>query len=297
MYQKNVEQLFHFMEKTGKSQQQIAREMDLSPSVISQFLNQSYRGNNEEVARSIEKYLELSRKRASGKKHVCFNENLHNTQSVLFACNYAHTRNDITLVCGDAGAGKTTALEYYQRNNIGVVMITANSCTSSATAILNMLNHKTGKGITGRKDVLMSALVSYFKGTGRLIIIDEADHLTLSALQAIRNLNDEAAVGIVLSGNNKIYNQMLTGSKSSDLQQLKTRIIVRRKVENRYMLDEFKQIFPGLPDDCLAYLIQIAESESLRTAVKMLEIAYDCAEHVNLKVLKSVNLQLTEGLY
>lgn len=297
MYKELMQRLTDFMNISGKSQKQISKETTLSTSVISQFLKGTYNGNNEEVAKILTRYLELADKRNFNIKHVSFNTELRNTESVLFACNYAHTRNDITLVCGDAGAGKTTALRYYEDNNVGVVFVTANSCTSSATSILNLICNRIGKTVTGRKDLLMTTLISYFKNTNRLIIIDEADHLTLPALQAVRNLNDEAEIGIVLSGNNKIYNQMIIGSKSSELQQLRTRIIVRRKVVNEYSLDEFKVIFPNINDECLAFLIQLAESESLRTAIKILEIVYDYEEKVTVKTLRKIKKELTEGLY
>lgn len=296
MYQEAVKELSDFMKLSGKSQQQIAKETALSPSVISQFLKQSYKGDNEAVARTILQYLEMARLRITGTKHVCFYKDMHNTKAVSFACFHAHIHGDIVLVCGDAGAGKTTALEYYAGDHSGVVMVTANACTSSATSILQMIGRKTGKTLAGKKEILMASLVDYFKNTGRLVIIDEADHLTMAALQAVRNLNDQAGVGIVLSGNNRIYTQMLQGSKCSELEQLRTRIVVRRMARNEYSLEEFRAIFPETPDECLPYLIRLATDESLRTAIKILELAYDYTDRMNLKTLQAVRQQLTEGL-
>lgn len=296
MYQEVANELSDFMELSGKSQQQIAKETTLSASVISQFLNHSYKGNNEEVAKTILKYLEMARLRMSEAKHVCFYKGMHNTKSVLFACFHAHRHGDIALVCGDAGAGKTTALEHYADEHPGVVMVTANSCTSSASSVLQMIARKTGKTLAGKKEVLMALLVDHFKNTGRLIIIDEADHLTMAALQAVRNLNDQAGVGIVLSGNNKIYTQMLQGSKCSELEQLRTRIVLRRMVKNEYSQAEFKEIFPSVPESCIPYLIRLATDESLRTAIKILELAYDYTDSMDIKTLKMVRMQLTEGL-
>lgn len=297
MYTQLVNDLMEYMELSGKTQRQVSKETDLSTSVISQFLKGNYGGNNEEVAKILMQYLELAKMRRFSIGHVKFCKELRNTQTVLFACQYAHSRNDIALVCGDAGAGKTTALEYYKNNNVGVVFVTANSCTASATAILSLICTQIGKTFTARKDVLMANLVEHFKDTNKLIIIDEADHLTLSALQAIRNLNDEAKVGIILSGNNKIYSQMVIGSKCSELQQLKTRIIVRRKVINEFTLEEFRKLFPGIDEECLKFLIKLAHSESLRTAIKILEIACDSEDHLNIKALQRVKAELTEGLY
>lgn len=296
MYEKTVRELMDFMKQSEKTQQQVAKETALSTSVISQFLNHSYNGNNEEVAAKVMKYLELARSRIASTKHTGFYKELGNTKAVLFACKYAHSRNDIALVYGDAGAGKTTALEYYMQNSIGVVMVTANSCTSSAASVLQLVSRKIGKPTGGKKETLMSSLVDYFRDTGRLIIIDEADHLTLPALQAVRNLNDEAHVGVVLAGNTRIYRQMIQGSKCMELEQLKTRIVVRRCVQNRYSMDEFREVFPGIPDTCLAYLLKLAADESMRTAVKTLEIAYDYTDSIDLKTLKLVRKQLTEEM-
>lgn len=90
--------------------------------------------------------------------------------------------------------------------------------------------------------MLINTLVEQLTGSNRLIIIDEADHLSLDALQAVRNLNDLAGVGIVLSGNDKIYRQMLAGRRSYEFDQLHTRIVVRKKVFNDYTVEEMKDI-------------------------------------------------------
>ena len=296
MHQDVVMELSEFMKLSGKSQQQIAKETALSASVISQFLNQTYKGNNDEVAKTIVKYLEMARLRITGTEHACFHKDMYNTKSVTFSCFHAHRHGDMALVFGDAGAGKTTALEHYANDHTGVVMVTANACTSSAVSVLQMIGRKTGRTFSGKKELVMSSLVDYFRNTHRLIIIDEADHLTMAALQAVRNLNDQAGVGIVFSGNTKIYTQMLQGSKCSELEQLRTRITVWNMVKNEYTLEEFKVIFPDLPEQCIPWLVKLANDKSLRTAIKTLELAYDCTDKMSVETLKKVNMQLTGGL-
>lgn len=294
MYQDVVKDLQDFMELSGKSQQQVAKEAALSPAVISQFLKGTYKGNNEETAATIQKYLELARLRMARKDHTHFYKDMHNTQKVLLACYHAHRYGDIALVYGDAGAGKTKALNHYAGDHPGVVMVTANSCTSSAFSVLQMIGRKTGKTLAGKKEILMAALVDYFKNTGRLIIIDESDHLTMAALQAVRNLNDQAGVGIILAGNSRIYTQMLQGAKCSELEQLRTRIVLRRRVTNEYTLEEFREMFPDVPESCYPYLIQLAADESLRSVNKLLDLAYSFTDQIDLNTLQMVRIQLTE---
>ena len=294
-------ELKEFMELSGKSQRQISKETGLSTSVISQFLDGTYTGNNEKVDQTIKQYLTVSKERLNSVQTTVFYEGLYNTKNVLFACDYAHKHNDIALVSGDAGAGKTTALEHYTKNNTGVIMVTADSCTTSATAILRVIAEKVGKQTNYRKSVLMQELISQLDGTNRLIIIDEADHLTLQALQAVRNLNDRAKVGIVLSGNDKIYRQMLTGQKGLEFDQIRTRISVRKRVVNDYTPEEILNIFPALDERSLAFILEIAMNESLRTAKKLYEIALEYAgrigETLNVKHLKRTREQLFGGIY
>ncbi len=294
-------ELAAFMEQSGKSQRQIAKETGFSTSVISQFLDGTYSGNNEKVATTINQYLTLSKERLNNVQGTAFYAELYNTKEVLYACKYAHVKNDIALIAGDAGAGKTTAIEYYKKHNTGVIMVTANSCTTSATAILRLIAEQIGKQVDYRRSALMTGLVTQLKDSNRLIIIDEADHLTLQALQAVRNLNDQAKVGIVLAGNDKIYRQMVAGQKGHEFDQIRTRIIVRKRVENNYTVEEMQHIFPGASEDCLSFLIQMANYESLRTAIKLYEIALEYAltagGKVTLKVLKDTQKQLFGGMY
>ncbi len=296
MYHDAVKELQDFMEVSGKSQQQIAKEAALSTSVISQFLKGTYKGNNAEISATIQKYLEMARLRMKETDHTCFYEDMHNTKKVLFACYHAHRYGDMALVYGDAGAGKTRALKHYAAEHPGVVMVTANACTSSAFSILQLIGRKTGKTLAGKKEILMASLVDYFKNTGRLVIIDESDHLTMAALQAVRNLNDQTGIGIILAGNSRIYTQMLQGAKCSELEQLRTRIVLRRRVTNEYTMQEFKEMFPEVPENCYPYLIQLAADESLRSVNKLLELAYSFSDQINLKLLQMVRVQLTEEL-
>lgn len=295
MYKEIIQKVNEYMKSSGKTQKQVAKETGLSAAVISQFLSGSYTGNNQSVSDTLGKYIELVESKRYRIEHVCFNPNLYNTTGVLFSCNYARKYNDIALICGDAGAGKTTALNYYKDNNIGVVMVTANSCISSASAILKLIAKECGKNIVGRKEMLIAELIDYFKGSEKLLIIDEADSLCFSALQAIRALNDQAGIGIVLSGNDKIYNQMIIGNRSSEFKQLKTRVGTVKKVVNVYTIEEFRKIFPEQNEECLQYLLHLAKSESLRTSIKLLNLAYDFGP-VSIETLQMVRHQLTEGL-
>lgn len=296
MFEETRNALAAFMKESQKSQRQLSKETGLSTSVISQFLNGTYPGDNGEVSKAIEQYLTVGKERLSSVSEARFYEGLYNTREVLFACNYAHRNNDITLVSGDAGAGKTTALRHYADTNTGVIFVTANACITTATAILSLICRKIGRQIPARRAALMNTLVEQLSDTNRLIIIDEADHLSLDALQAVRNLNDEAHCGIVLSGNDKIYRQMLSPRRGYEFDQIRTRIVVRKKVFNEYTVEEMEAMFPSLNQECVGYMLKLACVESLRTARKLYEVAAEVAaarkQHLTVKHLRDTQKQL-----
>lgn len=269
--------LAEFMEQSGKTQAQIARETSLSTATVSQFLSGTYNGDNEKTAAALIKYLKVAQEQLRQTTTETFYRDLRNTVISMGAADYAHKKREIVLLSGAAGAGKTTALKHYVEETTGVIFITANSCMTSASAILGAITEKMGRTPKSKKQLLMKELVNALQGSNRLIIIDEADHLTFSALQALRNLNDEAGVGILLAGNDRIYNQMVCGVKSSEFDQLRTRIFARPKVCNEYTIDEIKGIF-GVDDlDSVKLLLEVAQAQSLRTARKMYNAAVELA--------------------
>ncbi len=270
-------ELAEFIEQSGKSQAQIARETSLSTATVSQFLNGTYTGDNEKTAAALMKYLRVAQEQLKQTTSESFYRGLKNTVISMGAADYAYKKCEIVLLSGAAGAGKTTALKHYVEETTGVIFITANSCMTSASAILGAITEKMGRTQKTKKPLLMKELVNSLQGSKRLIIIDEADHLTFSALQALRNLNDEAGVGILLAGNDRIYNQMVCGVKSSEFDQLRTRIFARPKVCNEYTIEEIKGIFAVDDLESVKLLLEVAQSQSLRTARKMFNAAVELA--------------------
>lgn len=293
MYSETIVKLLEFMEKSQKTQLQIAKETGISNTVISQFIGGTYKGDNEEVANSIEKYLVLANERLENVDNTVFYKNLKNTKTSLFAVKYAHKNCEVVLLSGDAGAGKTTALEYYAKNNTGVIFVTASICTSSPTAILKEIALAIGKRASGSKGQIEKMLISVLSNSNRLIIIDEADQLTFNAIQAVRNLNDKAHVGILLSGNNKIYNQMVMGARCTEFDQVRTRIFVRPKVSNSYTVEEMQHIFPNVEPKGIGVLLKLAERESLRMAVKLFNAVIELGVNSG-DIIKASDLKLVQ---
>ena len=94
------EEFSQFMKQTGKSQKQVSKETGLSTSVISQFLDGKYTGDNGKVQDILNKFLSISKDRLNSVSGTTYYPDLYNTKEVLYACWYAHKYNDIALVAG-----------------------------------------------------------------------------------------------------------------------------------------------------------------------------------------------------
>ena len=106
------------------------------------------------------------------------------------------------------------------------------------------------------------------------IIIDEAQHLSIRALENLRAINDSTETGIVLCGNPTVYDRM-HGRGQAHFAQLYSRIGIRRHIIEPD-LEDITKIFLnyGLDKESLLYLHKLAlQRGGIRNCVKVLNIA------------------------
>jgi DNA transposition AAA+ family ATPase len=236
---------------TGLSQRQAAKNIGVADAAISGFMRGSYPGDMHAVADKIVNYLARQEKRLEVPQEPNFVETSIASE-IFTVAEFCHNHNKIGLVYGDAGIGKTLALTQYAAAHPDVIFVRANVKLKSARAIENAIADKIGK-----KDDVIQAL----KGTGRLLIIDEAQRLTYSALETLRDIHDEAGIGIIFSGNKDIYDRM-RGKKGALFAQLFSRVGMRRYLQCRDIVKKdvdlvFNQ-FINLDKQCLEFLQEIA---------------------------------------
>lgn len=265
--------------ETGITQKQLARELDISDTVLSLFLANSYTGDNIKVTEKARQYLHIGEVRKALTPDPAYCENLVNTRRITECLQMAHASNEILLLYGPAGCGKTTALKHYSNSNNGVVYLEADATTGTPRAILLTLLESLGGQPIGSTTQIMKSILNTLRGTNRLIIIDEAQHLTERSFDTIRAINDKIGIGIVYSGNPSILKQMY-GRREQDFDQLFSRIGLHCELVNKYSLDDIRNIFSGLDvsEDCIKYLKKLAQNKGgLRLMIKQYKNAANIA--------------------
>jgi DNA transposition AAA+ family ATPase len=202
---------------------------------------------------------------------VCMNE-------VFVAAHYAQKYGDISLIYGEAGLGKTFSLRQYAKEN-DVIYIELRDCDKSTKGVCERILDAIGKSRRGNDRVLVNAIIDYLREHPKLIIIDEAQHLLLKAIENLRAINDATETGMVLCGNPTVYDQM-HGRGQAHFAQLYSRIGIRRCIVNPDM-EDIKAIFSPyeLNDDCLRFLHSLSlQWGGIRNCIKIFNMAQEMAQ-------------------
>lgn len=271
--------LLEYIDTSKRSRTQIAREMSISQATLSLFLAGTYSGNNNEIAKKVERFLTTGAARSKLARAPDVYVDLFNTKEILQKTEIVHISQEIALISGPAGCGKTTALQYYAHDNSDVIYLELDVTMNSHRAVLRAILEEMGENTRGSTHDIMRRLISKLHGSNKLIIIDEAQHMTEKAFDAIRALNDKAQVAIVYAGNPTVVRRMY-GYRKDDFGQLCSRCAFDLRLKNNHRLIDISGLFAGysLSKDCLKYLYREAKRPGgLRLMTKRYKLAANIA--------------------
>jgi DNA transposition AAA+ family ATPase len=188
-----------FLEENGKSASMAAKGIGYSASALSQWLSFSYKGDVKKFEAAVENWL--ARQIERQQRTVIESDFVHTSiaKKVFEYAEYCLLENEIGVVYGPAGLGKTFSVKEFHRLNPSTILIEADLGYTAKVLFQEM--HKI-VGLDGHGSIhsLFEDVVSRLKGTDRMIIVDEAEHLPYRALELLRRVYDKAGVGILLIG-------------------------------------------------------------------------------------------------
>jgi len=151
-------------------------------------------------------------------------------------------RGEICLLYGPPGTQKTFVLEHLvaernraKQNDALYVYASVNMRTR---ALLKRVARASGAVISVQSnDQLVNGLVRHLRSRRAAIIVDEAQHLSIEALEVLRELHDRSGCGLVLAGSHNLFENFLRGRQH--LEQWLSRI-------------DHKDPLPGLQEEEVA---------------------------------------------
>jgi DNA transposition AAA+ family ATPase len=271
-----------YLNSGENSQEQLAKQAGVSGAALSTFLAGTYQGRNENVAKKLLPVLEAMKSRETATLTVKEPEIIETAimRQMLFGLQYASDRNDVVVIYGAPGIGKTVTLERYVKTNPTALFFTASPNIRSGRDIMEELLEAMNKRTEGRNKTLEKNIITSLKNSNRMIIIDEAHFLRLDGLETLRRIYDATKCPLVLVGNPKIM-EIITEKNKTVTGQFFSRS-VRLALDTRISMDDVKGIVlqngVSLADECLKKLYRVANDiGALRTMTKLFLFAWGTA--------------------
>lgn len=288
--------------RQGLTQSQVAREAGISISSLAQVLSGTYAADPTRVIQRLERWLARVKQHHEAPRlpeTPPFVET-PTAERIIAALGYAQIAADIVVVYGGAGTGKTTAAKEYARRFSSVWIATMSPAMAGVNPSLEEVCLALGfRELPSGAARMQREIAARVVGTGGLLIIDEAQHLSVAALDAIRWVHDQAGIGLALMGNDLIYARM-TGTRSVFLDRLFSRIGRRLRLP-RATKDDVTRLANanGIHDRAeIEFLCQIGQQAgALRQVTKVIRLARMMAasrqEELRLQHLRSAHADLT----
>ncbi|WP_459062144.1 AAA family ATPase [Stenotrophomonas sp. PSU-St15] len=214
-------------EDKNLSQARLAKESDISSATLSQFLGGTYAGNQQNVARKLAGWLNVRDERISNGKLPEGPEfvTTPTSEKLRAVLQYAHMAGDIAVIAGGAGLGKTVTNKRYAAVSPNVWHVELTPATGGVLTCLQEIAAVMGlRDLVNSAAYIQRAIFQKVRNTSGLLILDEAQHLTVQALDMVRAINDQTSIGLVLCGNDRVITQMTGGNRAPFLDRLYSRV-------------------------------------------------------------------------
>jgi DNA transposition AAA+ family ATPase len=152
------------------------------------------------------------------------------SRRVFELCKLAASFKEIAVITADSGAGKTTALIEYARQNQKTAILLQVEPGYTPKVLFFELFPKVCPGTPDNLHDAVSKIQSKLYNSGKLLIIDEAELLEYRTIELLRRLHDKAGIGIILAGMPRLIN--LLRGKRGEFTQLYSRVGWAVNIEN-----------------------------------------------------------------
>ncbi len=181
------------------SQADMSRELGISPSALSKWLNKKPEGDIVSLESLVADWLK-SRPAREKLKLALF----PTAVSRRLASHLEHVRrtNGVAVITGPAGLGKTCAAKIYFAENPTSVLLTAAAYRGNAAAMTRLLwNQVSTRGWKRRDGPRADYLVEKFRESNRLIVVDNCHRLTRGAIEWLFDFHDDTGCSLAFIGN------------------------------------------------------------------------------------------------
>lgn len=222
--------LIDFKDRTGLSWSELGQQSGIPSGTLSQFGAATYAGNNDRVAAEVARFRQKVAAQAELALEAPEIPDWFDTPTAARTTallSWAQ-RGRITVVAMGPGTGKTKAARHYRDLMSNVWLITMAPSTAGVNNMqIETLAAMGERDARGTPQSLSARIRARVKGTGGLMIFDEAQHLSEKSIEEIRSWHDATGIGIALLGNEEVIARLEGGSRRAAFAQLYSRVGMR----------------------------------------------------------------------
>jgi len=226
------EQLKQLMKRKKLSFATVSKSLGIARSRLNMWINANYPGDTVKIENAVRAFIEREKLREA--KHTIDFLQTSIARVVFEVAETCHIEGEIGVCYGLAGLGKTSAVKEYARLNPDVILIEAD-LGYTARVLFSEIHKKLGFEGTGTTHSMIVEIIDRLKDSGRLIIVDEAEHLPYKSLELLRRLHDKADIGILLTGMPRLIENLR--GKKRQYAQLYSRVGMAKKLDKLSLED------------------------------------------------------------
>ena len=214
-----VNQVKRWLEEHKKTRSWLSKKADIPSGTLSQILSGKYISSPTRQINQMLSVLEVEADRLKDGTPGYVRGSVHKLLEVV--CDRTRKHQNFGVITGYVGVGKSRFCgEYRQTHPMTLLVEVSPNMTPGVlmTELLEQLNNAIPAGL----DRKFRELVRVLKGTNYLIVADEAEKMSSSALEHLRRIRDMALVGVVLVGTEKLTN--LIKPQHGQFDQVRSRV-------------------------------------------------------------------------
>lgn len=214
-----IEVALKWLDDNKKSRSWLSKKASIPSGTLSQILSGKYVSSPTRQLNQMLSVLEVEGERLKDGTPGYVRGSVHNLMGVVFDRTRKH--QNFGVITGYVGVGKSRCcIEYRETHPMTLLVEVSPNMTPGVlmTELLEQLNNAVPVGL----DRKFRELVRVLKGTNYVVIADEAEKMSSSALEHLRRLRDMAQVGVVLVGTEKLTN--LIKPQHGQFDQIRSRV-------------------------------------------------------------------------
>lgn len=196
-----IETVKKWLDDRKKSRAWLSKKADIPSGTLSQILSGKYVSSPTRQLNQMLSVLDVEADRLKDGTPGYVKGSVHKLMGVV--CDRTRKHQNFGVITGYVGVGKSRfCAEYRETNPMTLLVEVSPNMTPGVlmTELLEQLNNAVPVGL----DRKFRELVRVLKGTNYLVVADEAEKMSSSALEHLRRLRDMAMVGVVLVGTEKL---------------------------------------------------------------------------------------------